>query len=395
MKRILQINSVVGNGSTGRIAEEIGNLAIACGWESWIAYGRGKPTSKSNLIRIGNDFDIIWHGMQSKLFDRHGLASKHATETFINKIERIAPDIIHLHNIHGYYLNYPRLCEFLKEWGGPVIWTLHDCWPFTGHCANFQHSDCTKWKSECCKCTQVHTYPASLHMDRSRSNFIDKKKAFQQIIPQLSIVTVSKWLNSAVRQSFFSKANITTIHNGIDISVFKPVSSASMEPTVLGVAYVWTEKKGIDEFIYLRKNLPENYRIILVGLTQKQIRKLPPGITGIGRTANQQELARLYSNATVFVNPTKEETLSLTNIEAQACGTPVVCYATGGTPETISTETGALIPPGDKKALLDAVIKFIESPAKEVAEACRERAVRLFDQRDRFAEYINLYRSLV
>lgn len=395
MKRILQINSVAGFGSTGRIAEEIGSLAIACGWESWIAYGRGRPASRSNLIRIGNDFDIIWHGIHSKLFDRHGLASKHATKTFINKIERTGPDVIHLHNIHGYYLNYPLLCEFLKEWGGPVVWTLHDCWPFTGHCANFQHSNCLKWKSGCSKCTQVHTYPASLHLDRSKSNFIEKQEAFQQIIPQLSIVTVSEWLNRVVRESFFSGANITTIHNGIDISVFKPVSSASVKPTVLGVAYVWTEKKGIDEFVYLRKNLPEDCRIILVGLTQKQIRELPPGITGLSRTASKQQLAELYSNATVFVNPTKEETLSLTNIEAQSCGTPVVCYATGGTPETISPDTGALIPPGDKEALLNAVNRFLKSPAKEIGEACRERAVRLFDQRDRFAEYINLYRSLV
>lgn len=393
--RLLQINTVAGNGSTGKITEGIGQLAIADGWESWIAYGRGKPESESNLIRIGNDFDMMWHGLQTRLLDRHGLASKQTTRKFIEDIKAINPSLIHLHNIHGYYLNYPLLFDFLKEWEGPVVWTLHDCWAVTGHCSNFQNPQCDKWTTRCNNCSRLKDYPASWHKDRSQKNFIEKRLAFQSISDKLTIVTVSGWLKNTVKRSFLSEVDITTIHNGIDLSVFKPYKPASSEILILGVANVWTEKKGINEFVFLRKHLPENYKIILAGLTLKQIKSLPKGITGIGRTKNQQELARLYSSATVFVNPTKEETLSLTNIEAQACGTPVICYATGGTPETISPETGVLIPPGDKEALLAAVNRCIESPAKEIAEACRERAVRLFDQRDRFAEYIRLYHRLL
>ena len=395
MKRLLQINTVAERGSTGKIAEQIGRLAIDCGWESWIAYGRGNPKSGSNLIRIGNDFDMMWHGLQTRLLDRHGLASKQATRNFIEDVKNINPDLIHLHNIHGYYLNYRLLFDFLKKRGCPVVWTFHDCWPMTGHCSNFQNPSCGKWIAGCRNCSQLHDYPASWLRDRSYRNFIEKGQAFQSIVQQLTIVTVSEWLNKTVRNSFLSEANIITIHNGIDLTVFRPYPSDCSEKIILGIANVWTEKKGIEEFSYLRKHLPENYKIILVGLTQKQIRDLPPGITGIGRTANQQELARLYSMASVFVNPTKEETLSLTNIEAQACGTPVVCYAAGGTPETVSPKTGTLIPPGDRKELLNAVISLAETPKHTQSEACRERAVRLFDQHDRFAEYINLYDRLL
>ncbi len=395
MKRLLQINTVAAGGSTGKIVESIGRMAIADGWESWIAYGRGNPKSESNLIRIGNDADMMWHGLQTRLFDRHGLASKKATKTFIKEIKKINPDLIHLHNIHGYYLNYPLLFKFLKEWGGPVVWTLHDCWAFTGHCTNFQNPKCDKWMCGCNKCSQPYDYPKSWHKDRSDINFTEKRLTFRSIIKQLTIVAVSEWLKDSIKKSFLSEARITAIHNGIDLNAFKPYSTDTSENVILGVANVWSDKKGIDEFIFLREQLPENCKIILVGMTQKQIKSLPSGITGIGKTNSQQELARLYSSATVFVNPTKEETLSLTNIEAQACGTPVVCYATGGTPETVSSETGILIPSGDKEKLLDAVTRLLETPKCGLAEACRKRAVRLFDQKDRFAEYISLYNSLL
>lgn len=311
MKRLLQINTVAAGGSTGKIVESIGRMAIADGWESWIAYGRGNPKSESNLIRIGNDADMMWHGLQTRLFDRHGLASKKATKTFIKEIKKINPDLIHLHNIHGYYLNYPLLFKFLKEWGGPVVWTLHDCWAFTGHCTNFQNPKCDKWMCGCNKCSQPYDYPKSWHKDRSDINFTEKRLTFRSIIKQLTIVAVSEWLKDSIKKSFLSEARITAIHNGIDLNAFKPYSTDTSENVILGVANVWSDKKGIDEFIFLREQLPENCKIILVGMTQKQIKSLPSGITGIGKTNSQQELARLYSSATVFVNPTKEETLNI------------------------------------------------------------------------------------
>lgn len=394
MPTLLQINVTANWGSTGKIAEDIGKLAIEGGWESWIAYGRGNPTSASRLIRIGNDFDMKSHALQSRLFDNHGLASKKVTEEFIRKIKEIKPDIIHLHNIHGYYLNYQILFRFLKESNVPIIWTLHDCWPFTGHCAYYDFAKCSHWQTECHDCPQLKSYPASLWRDRSTKNFFTKKDSFLGC-RNLTFVPVSDWLNGELKKSFLSGYPAVTIHNGIDLSVFTPAETVKEDSTqkiILGVASVWDKRKGLEEFVRLRKLLPENYHITLVGLSNDQISTLPDGITGIRRTENVRQLADLYSMADVFVNPTLEDNFPTTNLEALACGTPVITYRTGGSPEAIDDATGFIVDYQDVEALARQIVTVCETNAIS-ANVCRKRAENFYNKKIVFQQYITLYNN--
>lgn len=396
MPTLLQINVTANWGSTGKIAEDIGKLAIEAGWESWIAYGRGEPVSKSNLIRIGNDWDMKLHAIQSRLLDNHGLASEKVTKDFISQIKKIKPDLIHLHNIHGYYLNYPLLFDFLKEYGAPIVWTLHDCWPFTGHCAYYDFAKCDRWQTECHDCPQLRSYPASLWHDRSKNNFRQKKKSFLGI-ENLTFVPVSDWLRKELSKSFLSHYPAVTIHNGIDLTVFTPSDTLvkdRSEKVILGVASVWDRRKGLDEFVKLRKLLPNNYTIILVGLSQNQIATLPQGITGIRRTENVRQLTDLYSMADVFVNPTLEDNFPTTNLEALACGTPVITYDTGGSPEAIDEQTGIIVPYQNVDVLADKIRHICESASYNGFQ-CRQRAQMHYDKQIVFKEYITLYNNLV
>ncbi|WP_289766186.1 glycosyltransferase [Bacteroides acidifaciens] len=396
MPTLLQINVTANWGSTGKIAEDIGKLAIEAGWDSWIAYGRGNPTSQSNLIRIGNDWDMRIHGLQSRLFDNHGLASKKVTEDFIHRIKEINPDIIHLHNIHGYYLNYQILFRYLKEYDVPIIWTLHDCWPFTGHCAYYDFAKCSRWQTECHDCPQLKSYPASLWRDRSTKNFFTKKDSFLGC-RNLTFVPVSDWLNGELKKSFLSGYPAVTIHNGIDLSVFTPAETVKEDSTqkiILGVASVWDKRKGLEEFVRLRKLLPENYHITLVGLSNDQISTLPDGITGIRRTENVRQLADLYSMADVFVNPTLEDNFPTTNLEALACGTPVITYRTGGSPEAIDDTTGFIVDYQDVEALARQIVTVCETNAIS-ANVCRKRAENFYNKKIVFQQYISLYNHLL
>lgn len=360
---LLQINVTANWGSTGKIAEDIGKLAIKNGWESWIAYGRGNPNSESNLIRIGNDFDMRLHGIGTRLFDNHGLMSKSVTKDFIKKIKGLKPDIIHLHNIHGYFINYKILFDYLKEWGGPVVWTLHDCWPFTGHCAYYDYVGCSKWQNECMNCPQLRSFPSSLWKDRSYNNFQDKKRAFCGH-PNITFVPVSEWLRNELSKSFLKDYPAVTIHNGIDIDIFHPIEDMSQnsdKKLILGVASVWDKRKGLEEFVKLRDKLPEDYEILLIGLSKDQISALPKGITGIRRTENIEELVRYYNKADVFVNPTLEDNFPTTNLEALACGTPVITYNTGGSPEAVDKNTGFIIPYQNADMLAEGIVDICEN----------------------------------
>ena len=404
MPRLLQINVTYKYGSTGRIADSIGDLAISHGWESWIAYGRELSSakgSKSHIIRIGNETDIYLHGLQSRIFDRHGLASKKATSRLIETIKDINPDIIHLHNIHGYYLNYPILFEFLSATNTPVIWTLHDCWPFTGHCAYFTFNKCEKWKSLCAGCTNLKAYPTSLLFDNSANNHKLKRQAFTSVGDRLLLVPVSNWLNDIAHQSFLKDCRSAVIHNGIDPEIFHPHDARQQtddsRQMILGVANVWEPRKGLTDLIKLDSMIDHTrFRITIVGLSADQLKKLPPSIIGIQRTQDIHALARLYAETTVYVNPTYEDNFPTTNLEALACGTPVVTYNTGGSPEAVDPSTGAVITPGDLPGLLKAIEHFADTPDKEsLSKACRHRAVTMFDRRECYQKYFDLYMSLL
>ncbi len=400
MKKLLIINVSVNSGSTGRIAEEIGQTAMANGYQTYFAYGRTANNSKNKLIKIGNDLNVKIHGIESMLFDNHGFASRIATKRFIREIERIKPDIINIHNIHGYYINVKILFEYLSKINIPIVWTFHDCWPFTGHCSYFDRYNCTKWMTGCYSCPNKKGYPTSLILDRSKRNYNKKKNLFLKI-QNLTIVPPSHWLANITKQSFFKDKNINTIHNGTNLETFNIVNSnfrgklqIENKKVVLGVASIWDKRKGLDDFIKLNDLLTDDYKIILVGLNKKQKESLPANIIGIERTESVHELAELYSMADVFVNPTYSDNFPTTNIESLACGTPVITYKTGGSPEAIDEKTGIVVEQGN----IDKLKEAIETVAKDktkYTENCRDRAVKLFNKQDRFNDYIDLFNSLI
>lgn len=387
-----------------RRTDRIGGYKM--GWESYVAYGRQRilTPSSSETIRIGSDIGVRVHGLISRVLDRQGLASKEATKRFIRKVETIRPDIIHLHNIHGYYLNYKILFEYLQKTTIPIVWTLHDCWSFTGHCSHFDLIKCERWKTGCYACPQLDVYPKSLFRDNSLWNYKLKKALFSALGDRLTLVPVSDWLADLLQQSFFAGTKIQTIHNGIDIETFRPRSVAGVvkkyglqnRHIIIGVASPWSNRKGLTDFIRLRACLPEEqYAIVLVGLSRKQRQALPAGITGIERTQNVEELARLYGAADVFVNPSYEDNYPTVNLEAMACGTPVIAYRTGGSPEAVTPATGLVVDQGDVKQLAEAIQVIMMAGKQTYSAACRRRAEEHFDMRKCFREYINIYNSLL
>ena len=402
---LLQINTTVNTGSTGRIAEEIGQRALAAGYDSYIAYGRSARESRSKLIRIGSSWSVRLHGLASLLFDAHGFASRRATKKLIKRIDAIHPDIVLLHNVHGYYLHIGLLLSYLKEKAVPVFWTLHDCWPFTGHCSYFDACDCRKWQLHCERCPNRKGYPQSLFVDRSRRNF-DKKRALLTALPDVTFIPVCKWMGGIVEGSFMKGRPQHVIYNGTDTEVFRPQEAGALEEmrkkyhiegkhVILGVASIWDSRKGLPDFEWLQARLPEECRIALVGLSDQQIEHLPKGIVGIRRTESVRELAALYSLADVFVNPTYVDNFPTTNIEALACGTPVVTYDTGGSPEAIDARTGIVVPKGDREGLKNAILSIISRKAECSGDACRERALSHFNKDDRFGDYIELFNKAI
>ncbi len=394
--RLLQINVTANWGSHGRIAEDIALGAQKEGWTTAMAYGRHMTPSAQHLFRVGSRFDVYRHVAETRLFDRHGLASVAPTKALVSYIGDYNPDIIHLHNIHGYYLNYPLLFDFLKSWGGPVVWTLHDCWPFTGHCAYFEYAHCDRWKTLCHDCPEKRSYPKSSLIDNSTANYNLKRHYFRLIKDRLTLVPVSSWLAGIAGQSFLSDCRCEVIHNGIDTDQFSPCAQKDTDPRiVLGVASVWDRRKGLDDFCKLAALLPDGYRIVLIGLSRKQIKSLPQGILGLERTADIAELARWYSRASVFVNPTKEDTFPTTNIEALACGTPVVTYRSGGAPETIGSGTGIVVGKDDVNALAGAVLRITAPDGKYTPDACRQRALQNYRRERCCNDYLDLYRRIL
>lgn len=397
--KLLQINSVANIGSTGRIAEQIGQAAMAAGWESYIAYGRAAGNSQSELIKIGSKIDIAWHGLITRLFDMHGRGSRIATKQFIEKIKEINPDIIHLHNIHGYYLNYEILFEYLAKANIPVVWTLHDCWSMTGHCSHFDFIGCDKWKSGCLECPLLRDYPKSF-FDASRHSYELKRNSFN--IDNLHIIPVSEWLSGVVKQSYLSKHFERVIYNGVDVNIFRPIASdvktqlgINNQYMLLGVATTWDRRKGLNDYYRLAEVLPEEYQIVLVGLTAEQIRKLPPRIIGIERTNSVQELAAYYAGADIVMNLSYAETFGLTTMEGFSCGTPSIVYNVTASPELITPDTGAVVSAGDIERVKNAVEAVCKRGKSHYSPHCRQRAMQHFNKEDKFNEYIELYNKIL
>ena len=407
MKKLLQINPVLRtNTSTGRIVQEIGELAIKEGWDSYVAYSGGRDglkPCKSKLIPVGGKVDVAFHGLWTRLTDRHGLASWSATRRFIEEIKALKPDIIHIHNIHGYFLNYKILFDFLAQSDIPVVWTVHDCWLYTGHCYHYAAAGCYKWQSLCEDCPQKFEFPASYLVDRSRQNFLDKKEAFTSV-PNMTIVTVSEWMKNEMSNSFLKNCQFQVIHNGIDLNVFSVQDNEQGvrqrydlgdKRIILGLASIWSKEKGWDDFIEMAKMLDDNELIVLVGVSEKQQEQLPSNIVGIKRTENVQQLAELYSAADVFVNPTWQDNYPTVNLEAIACGTPVVTYRTGGSVEAITDSTGMIVEQGDVAGLLSAAREIMQRGTQFFKDSCRKFALENFDKEERYNDYLKLYDKLL
>ncbi len=390
--KVLEINVVCGIKSTGRICTDLASCLMADGNTCLVAYGREYVPEEYSAIswKIGSETSVKNHALISRFFDCAGFGSGNATKKLIKKIQEFDPDIIHLHNLHGYYINIRYLFEYLKKSNKPVVWTLHDCWAFTGHCCHFDLIDCFKWKEDGChNCALKTSYPKSLLLDRSKNNFREKKQLFTAL-ENVTIVTPSQWLANLVKESYLSKYPVKVINNGIDTDIFKPTPSDFKEKyglenkkIVLGVSSLWTKDKGLEDFIRLSELLGGNCKIVLVGEVSQS---LPENILVIGRTDSREDLAKIYTMADVFVNPTYEDTYPTVNLEAQACGTPVITYKTGGSPESVDLRYGSVVEQGS----IDELVREISHDFSRVEVNPLD-----FDKNQRYKEYTELYKSLV
>lgn len=391
--KVLQIN-IFGNLSTGRIAVDLYRTLNCEGHEGVIAYSRNTIADDVQSFKFGTKLSVYCDVALTRLIGKAGFYSRNVTKKLIEFIEEYDPDIVHLHNIHGYYINIDMLFNYLKNTKRKVVWTLHDCWSFTGHCCNFEATDCDKWKTGCSGCHHIYMYPASFR-DNSAKNYEAKRKLFCSI-DDMVLVTPSKWLADLASQSYMGKYDIEIIHNGVDTETFRPTKNGWRERNglqgkriVLGVAGTWTPTKGLSDMIDLSKVLGDPYVIVVVGVSEKQIKKLPKSVIGIQRTYNSIELAEIYTEAEFFVNPTYDDNFPNVNLEALACGTPVLTYGTGGSPEAIDSSCGKVIEKGNIQQLVDTIKSSIFSE-----EACLNRA-RLFRKEEMYKEYIELYERVI
>jgi len=395
-KKIVYIN-VVCNGSTGKIMCDTALKAEKEGYETYCFYGRGNPKKNINAIKIGNKLSILFHVLLARFgFNGHG--SYFATKKLIKNLRKINPDIIHMHNIHGYYLNLKVLFKYLKnEYNGKIIWMLHDCWAFTGYCSYFSYVDCKKWQNKCYKCPQKKLYPKEF-IDTSKREYKFKKKLFTGL-NNLTLVTPSNWLKKVVEKSFLKEYPVKAIHNGINLDIFKPIDNYSVykkynipknKKILLGVANIWETRKGFDVFLELSKIIKEDEIIILVGLNDKQLKDLPENIIGIIRTENQEELAELYSLSDVFINPSYEETFSLVTVEAMACGTPVVVCGLTAPKELVTDEVGVVVNEYSAQNYYDAYKKVLN---KKITKDVLVSYVEKFSNEEMTNKNIELYKE--
>ena len=393
---IVQINATCGIGSTGKICVGISRALTEAGVENHVLCSKsngfplGIPCASSNYIKV--------QAAKSRIAGNYGFQSRRESKRIIRELDRLNPDIVHLHNIHGHDCDLNLLFSYFKERGTKLVWTFHDCWAFTAYCPYFTKVQCNKWQTGCEKCPQYRNY--SLFFDRSKQLYRKKKELLSGL--DLTIVTPSQWLADLVKESFLKQYPVTVVNNGIDLSVFSPRKSdfrekhriPSEKHILLGVAFDWEERKGLDVFLELAETLDaDKYQIVLVGTDDAVDKQLPTNIISIHRTQNQQELAEIYSAADLFLIPTREDNYPTVNMEALACGTPVLTFRTGGSPEMLDETCGSVVPCDDVEVFQSEVLRICgEKPFS--SEQCIKRA-QGFDQNVKFREYVELYKKLL
>lgn len=397
-KKLIQINTVC-NGSTGNIMRQIQIEAQNQGYETISFHGRRKGYADLPCERFGSFVGFGAHVIWNIITDKQGQFSYFYTRKMLKRLRQERPDIIHLHNLHGYYLNYPLFFSYLREeFKGKIVWTFHDCWSVTGHCPYFVIAKCNKWKYGCSKCPNKGVYPISWFVDSSKANYVMKKKMFSGF-SNMTIVCPSVWMQDIVKQSFLKDTLNVVVSNGIDFEVFYPrQSKRALEkykiPTdkkvILGVANIWEERKGLGVFLNLAKELEENSIFVLVGLNTKQKKKMLPNMIGIERTENKDELAEIYTRADVFLNPSQEESFSLVTVEAMACGTPVVALDSSAVKELVNDENGIVLHEPDIKDYIRAITicekkkacaeKIIESVQKYSVENMTRNIMKIYQE---------------
>ena len=395
---IVSINGV-NYGSTGNIARQIGELAREKGVEYYNAYpwaAINKQIGRYDIV-IGNKMDKVFNVALGRATGYAGRFSHIETKKFLNKLDELKPDIIHMHNLHDGFINLKMLFDYIKKNNIKVVWTLHDCWSFTGRCAYFTMSKCYKWKTGCGDCPQKNCYPKR-YRDTTKKMIKLKEKWFGGV-EDMVIVTPSAWLKSLAEQSFLSEYPIRVINNGIDTKIFIPTESDFRKKhkienkfIVLGVASAWGKAKGLDDILTLRKELDESYAFVLVGTNEDIDKRLPENIISIHRTHNQKELAEIYSAADVYINPTKEENYPTVNMEAVACGTPVITYNTGGSGEMLDECTGIIVDTNDVESMKESIISL---KTRKTERNVNPEKGKEFSFNKRFEEYLDLYYKML
>lgn len=400
--KVLQINAT-DMFSTGNIMLNIAKKTRERGYEAYTISKKTRTSLSCNRKKpfhtyIGTRIEHTIHRYFSWMTDLQDYGSVIATYELIRKIKKINPDIIHLHDIVGWYVNIGILFKFLKKNGKPVVWTFHDCWAFTGRCVHFDGVSCNRWKMGCGKCPQINYMPKSWFFDLSALNWKRKRRLFTSI-EDLTIASPSRWLKELADKSFLSKYKSLVINNGINLEIFKPTKGGIYnkikslnKKIIVGVASTWSKSKGLEDFIRLADDLPENHQIVLVGISPEEISN--DKIIAYKRTTNQKELAEIYTAADVFVNPTMEENFPTVNLEALACGTPIVTYKTGGSPESVDANTGIVVEKGNRKEMLDAILHVTRNGKGHYISACVEKS-KNYDMNARFNDYVDLYEKIL
>ncbi len=397
--KVLQINSFFSIGGPPKIVNGIYDALKINGDKCLIAAVRGEIQHPGDSYQVGNRYSAYVNAIKTRVLDNEGFNARRATEKLVARAKEFSPDVIHVHNLHGYALNIEVLFDYLKTAGVPVVFTLHDCWTMTGHCPHFDAIGCDKWKNGGChNCPQKKVYPSSLALDRSKRNYVKKKEVFSGV-PDMTIVTVSDWLKGIVKESYLKDYDVRVIPNGIDLSVFRPVHGRLREmipgnkKIVLGVAQNWCENKGFYDMFRLADALGDGYKVVMVGIADKLMREVPDNVLAFGRTENAEELAKFYSDADIFVNFSVEESMGMTTVEALACGTPAIVYDRTAVPEVVDESCGFVVPAHDIEKAAETIREIIDKKP-EMTENCVKRAEK-YEKNAQYGKYVELYRELL